>query len=161
VAGLQRILLVEDNPELRELYKTFLSAHGYEVATAVDGEDGLLNAKAYHPDLIFLDVMMPKKDGFQVLKELRNDPSYGCMQTKIVILTNLGDPSKVSPEVQRDMDGYVVKAEIALADLVDIIKSLESPETPAASPARADTPAVSDAPAPAPPPAEPPAPPQQ
>lgn len=123
MAGLQKILLVEDNAELRNLYKMFLEAHGYKIGEAGDGEEGLQVAKAYQPDLIFLDVMMPKKDGFQVLKELRHDESYGCTQTKIVILTNLGDPDKVSPEVQKDMDGYVVKAEIELKDLIEIIKS--------------------------------------
>ncbi len=69
--------------------------------------------------------MMPKKDGFEVLKILRNNPEYNCMTTKIVMLTNLGDASKVSPQVHKDMDGYVIKAEIVLSDLLDIIKSLE------------------------------------
>jgi CheY-like chemotaxis protein len=127
VAGSPKILLVEDNAELRNLYKTFLEVRGYQIAEAGDGEEGLEVAKSYHPDLIFLDVMMPKKDGFQVLKELRHDESYGCSKTKIVLLTNLGDSDSVSPEVQKDMDRYVVKAEISLNDLVEIIKSLTGP----------------------------------
>jgi CheY-like chemotaxis protein len=130
VAGLQKILLVEDNVELRNLYKMFLESNGYQIGEAGDGDEGLKVAKEYQPDLIFLDVMMPKKDGFQVLKELRHDESYGCTRTKIVILTNLGDPDKVSPEVQKEMDGYVVKAEIELKDLIDIIKSLGEPGAP-------------------------------
>jgi len=124
VAGLRKILLVEDNMELRNLYELFLSEHGFEVATAVDGEDGLVKAKEFKPDLIFLDVMMPKIDGFQVLKKLRHDESYGATKTRIVLLTNLGDASKVSPSIRKDMDGYVVKAEIELSDLLDVIKSL-------------------------------------
>lgn len=124
MAGLQKILLVEDNMELRNLYELFLGEHGFEVATAIDGEDGLVKAKAFKPDLIFLDVMMPKLDGFQVLKKLRHDESYGATKTRIVLLTNLGDASKVSPNVRKDMDGYVVKAEIELSDLLDVIKSL-------------------------------------
>lgn len=126
MAGLRRILLVEDNIELRNLYLLFLKDHGYDVATANDGDQALEVAKDYQPDLIFLDVMMPKKDGFEVLKLLRHDPIYNCMKTKIVILTNLGDSSKVSPEVRQDMDGYVIKAEIILNDLLDVIKSLET-----------------------------------
>jgi DNA-binding response OmpR family regulator len=125
VAGLQKILLVEDNPELRNLYELFLTEHGYQVSIAIDGEDGLIKAKQTKPDLIFLDVMMPKLDGFQVLKKLRHEEEYGCTTTKIVLLTNLGDASKVSASVKHDMDGYVVKAEIELVDLLDIIKSLE------------------------------------
>ena len=125
MAGLQKILLVEDNLELRNLYEIFLKQHGYDVATAADGDQGLEAAKEYKPDLIFLDVMMPKKNGFEVLKILRHDPSYGCTKTKIVILTNLGDSGKVSADVRRDMDGYVIKAEIELGSLLEIIKSFE------------------------------------
>ena len=125
MAGLRKILLVEDNLELRNLYEIFLKQHGFEVAIASDGDEGLVKAKEYKPDLIFLDVMMPKKNGFEVLKLLRHDPQYGCTKTKIVILTNLGDSGKVSPDVRADMDGYVIKAEIELKSLLEIIKSFE------------------------------------
>lgn len=125
MAGLRKILLVEDNPELRNLYKLFLHGHGFTVETAADGELGIATAQKFQPDLIFLDIMMPKMDGFQVLKILRHDEKYGCTKTKIVLLTNLGDASKVSPSVRKDMDGYVVKAEINLDDFLEIIKSLE------------------------------------
>lgn len=126
MAGLRKILLVEDNPELRKMYETFLTLNGYTIATAVDGEDGIIKARDFKPDLIFLDIMMPKKDGFEVLKILRHDPDYNCTRTKIVMLTNLGD-SKLSAETRKDMDGYVIKAEIVLSDLVEVIKSLEKP----------------------------------
>lgn len=125
MAGLQKILLVEDNPELRNLYEIFLKYNHFDVTTAIDGEDGLRVAQEFQPDLIFLDVMMPKKDGFEVLKLLRHDPQYNCTKAKIVLLTNLGDGSKVSPETRQDMDGYVIKAEIVLSDLLGIIKSFE------------------------------------
>ena len=69
--------------------------------------------------------MMPKKNGFEVLKLLRHDPQYHCTKAKIIILTNLGDSSKVSREVREDMDGYMIKAEIELQSLLDIIKSFE------------------------------------
>jgi len=125
VAGLRKILLIEDNLELRNLYEIFLKQHGYDVAVAADGDAGLEVAKHIHPELIFLDVMMPKKNGFEVLKLLRHNPEYGCTKAKIVVLTNLGDSSRVSPEVRRDMDGYVIKAEIELGNLIDIIKSFD------------------------------------
>jgi len=125
VAGLRKILLVEDNLELRNLYEIFLSQHGFDVAIAADGDEGLTVAKEFHPDLVFLDVMMPKKNGFEVLKLLRHDPAYGCTKAKIVILTNLGDSNKVSADVRQDMDGYVIKAEIELSSLLEIIKSFQ------------------------------------
>ena len=69
---------------------------------------------------------MPGKDGFEVLKLLRHDPAYNSTRARIVMLTNLGDAAKLDPTMQDDIDGYVVKAEIVLQDLVDIIKSFES-----------------------------------
>lgn len=125
MAGLRKILLVEDNLQLRDIYEYFLKHHGYEVKTAIDGEQGLQAAKDFKPDLVLLDIMMPQKDGFEVLKELRHNPEYHCMKSKIVILTNLGDSTKVDEQVSNDIDGYVVKAEIVLSDLLDIIASLE------------------------------------
>lgn len=125
MAGLRKILLVEDNVELRTIYASFLKHRGYDIATAVDGEDGLKKARLLHPDLIFLDIMMPNMDGFGVLRALRHDKTYGCTKTKIVLLTNLGDSSRVDAKVKEDMDGYVIKAEIDLSDLVDIIKSFD------------------------------------
>ncbi len=126
MAGLHKILVVEDIEELRNLYATFLGMHGFEVKTASDGELGIEAAKEYKPDLVFLDVMMPNMDGFRALKILRHDPSYENMKTKIVILTNLGDTARVSEEVKKDMDGYVIKAEIVLEDLITIIKSFDT-----------------------------------
>lgn len=125
MAGLHKILIVEDNVELCFLYNQFLVEHGFDVVMANDGEEGLDLARSYEPDLIFLDVMMPKKDGFEDLKILRHDPTYKCTKSKIVILTNLGDYSKVSEEVRKDMDGYVIKAEIELDDLIKIINSFD------------------------------------
>lgn len=125
VAGLQKILLVEDNLELRDIYKYFLENHGFKVRDALDGAKALEAAKEFKPDLILLDIMMPEMDGLEALKHLRHDPQYNSTKSKIVILTNLGDSSKVDEEVSKDIDGYVVKAEIVLHDLLDIIASLE------------------------------------
>ncbi|HEX9153358.1 MAG TPA: response regulator [Candidatus Saccharimonadales bacterium] len=130
MAGLQKILLVEDNIELRDLYEAFLKQNGYEIALATDGEQGLEVAKLFQPDLIFLDIMIPKKNGFEVLKILRHDPSYNSTKSKIVILTNLGATSKISPDVRQDMDGYVIKAEIELSNLLDIIRSFDTDKKP-------------------------------
>jgi DNA-binding response OmpR family regulator len=123
VAGLQKILIVEDSIELRDVYLRYLRRKGFEVEAALDGEEGLRVAKEFRPDLVFIDIMMPKLDGYGVLKALRHNEEYGCTKAKLVILTNLGDSNNVSPEVTQDMDGYIIKAEINLPDLLDIITS--------------------------------------
>jgi DNA-binding response OmpR family regulator len=125
MGGLRKILIVEDSIELRDIYKLFFTQKGFEVETALDGDAGLVKAKEFQPDLVFIDIMMPKRDGYDVLKQLRHNSEYGCTKAKLVILTNLGDASKVSPEVSHDMDGYVIKAEVDLPDLLEVIKSLE------------------------------------
>jgi len=121
--GSPKILLVEDNEKLRSLYSLFLHEAGYDVSTAADGEEALQIAKDYVPDLIFLDIMLPKVNGLEVLQKLRHDSSYNCQKTKIVLLTNLGDTGKIDPKLHEDADGYAMKSEISLKDLIEIIKS--------------------------------------
>ena len=123
-AGLQKILLVEDDQFIREMYQAYLGGKGYTVAVAADGDEALGVAKSFHPDLIFLDIMMPKKNGLEVLKILREDPSYGCTTCRIVLLTNLGD-NTIGQKFERQIDGYAIKADISLSDLIDIIRSFE------------------------------------
>ena len=124
MATIHSILLVEDDPPLRELYRLFLTDKGYTVIVAVDGDEALSAARESAPDLILLDVMMPKKNGFEVLHLLRSDPSYHAVHSKIVILTNLGR-DRLPDDVKPKINGYIVKAEIELQDLIKIIKSLE------------------------------------
>jgi len=74
--GQKKILVVDDEIQLIELVQTRLEANGYEVITANDGEEGLEKAKSEKPDLIILDVMMPKMDGYKVCSLLKNDEQY-------------------------------------------------------------------------------------
>lgn len=123
-AGLRKILLVEDDQLIREMYELFLKDKGYIVGTAGDGDEALTVVKNFQPDLIFLDIMMPKRNGLEVLDILREDPSYGCQKCKIVLLTNLGDDT-IAEKVEDKIDGYAIKAEITLSDLIGIIDSLK------------------------------------
>ena len=126
---IQKILLAEDNPKLRNVYTDFLTSNGYSVETAVDGEEVLEKSAAFVPDLIFLDIMMPNKDGFTALTELRHNLQYNATKAKIVLLSNLSvEASDHAAEANEDADGYAVKADVVLEDLLEIIKSLEGPE---------------------------------
>ena len=79
-----RILLVEDDPSVRELLKVLLESEGYEIVEAKDGLEGLLKAEFVKPDLMILDLMMPDVDGERVLNQLRSDPELGTIPVLIV-----------------------------------------------------------------------------
>ncbi|MFH1199114.1 MAG: response regulator [Candidatus Omnitrophota bacterium] len=75
----KRILIVEDEPDQREVLKFRLEQNGYEVILACDGEEGLLKAQTEHPDLVLLDIMLPKMDGFEVCRRLKQDKNTAAI----------------------------------------------------------------------------------
>ena len=79
-----RILVVDDNPTNLEVLRVRLNAHGYDVVTAVDGEDALNRVRDVAPDLVLLDIMMPKVDGISVVKELKQDDTLRFTPTILV-----------------------------------------------------------------------------
>ena len=83
-----RILVVDDNPENLDILRTRLARHGYEILTAGDGEEALATARETRPDLILLDIMMPKLDGIEVCRRLKADPSLPLM--KILFVSGFG-----------------------------------------------------------------------
>jgi adenylate cyclase len=84
-----QVLLVEDDQEFAEMYRLKLEADGYEVSIAEDGEEGLRLALAMRPDLVFLDIRMPRLDGLEMLERLRRDPVTA--ELPVVILSNYGE----------------------------------------------------------------------
>jgi two-component system, OmpR family, alkaline phosphatase synthesis response regulator PhoP len=118
-----KILLIEDEPYILELYSIVLSKAGYEFKVAKDGNDGLEEIKKYRPDLVFLDIMLPHKTGLEILKTVRTDPAYKDLETKIVILTNLADENIIKQINDLHADGYLLKVDISPTDLVDTIES--------------------------------------
>ena len=111
----KRILLVEDDDALASVYVTRLQAEGFDIKRVPNGEDALSATLQYRPDLIVLDVMMPKVSGFDVLDIIRNTP-------KIVMLTALSQDSDKQRAQQLGVDDYLVKSQVVIADVVDRIK---------------------------------------
>ncbi|MBU2219647.1 response regulator, partial [Patescibacteria group bacterium] len=88
-----KVLLVEDDRFLSEMYATKLADSGFEVETAFDGEEGLIKIKEFQPKLVLLDIVLPKKDGFEVLKTLKDGELLNGI--KVIALTNLGQKEEV------------------------------------------------------------------
>lgn len=116
----KRILLVEDDDALASVYLTRLQAEGFEVRRVSNGEDALASAMSFKPDLVVLDVMMPKVSGFDVLDILRNTPETADL--KIVMLTALSQDSDRERAESLGVDEYLVKSQVVMADVVDRIK---------------------------------------
>lgn len=116
----QKILLVEDDETLAGVYIERLEAEGFDVRHVANGEDALSNAVEYKPDLILLDVMMPKISGFDVLDILRNTPE--TTNVRIVMLTALSQPKDKERAEQLGVDDYLVKSQVVIADVIERIK---------------------------------------
>jgi len=164
-----KVMLVEDDNNLREIYAARMQAEGYEVVTAADGEEALVTGKAEKPDLIISDVMMPKISGFEMLDIIRN--TEGMKDVKIIMLTALGQSDEQERADKLGANKYLVKSQVTLEDIVKAAHEMlgdqgETAPAPAGTtdaPAPAEAtpaPAVSAAPAPTPlvPPVETPAP---
>lgn len=116
----KKILLVEDDDSLANVYTSRLEVEGFEVKRVPNGEDALASAVEFKPDLILLDVMMPKVSGFDVLDILRNTPETA--NVKVVMLTALSQDSDKSRADQLGADDYLVKSQVVIADVVERIK---------------------------------------
>jgi CheY-like chemotaxis protein len=111
----ERVLLAEDDRILRKAGETALRKKGYEVITAVDGEDALAKAREDPPDLVLLDVMMPKVHGFDVLRGLKGDARL--RDIPVIMLTNLEQPADIKRAADGGAYGYLVKSNLNLDDL--------------------------------------------
>src|SRR3990170_7884748 len=117
----KKILLVEDDQFTRELYEEVLKDAGLAVYTAIDGLDGLNKLKTQGYDLILLDVMMPKMDGLDVLRELMNNPPP-VKVGPIVLLTNLTNDPVIDTAYGLNAKGHLVKSDITPGELVEHVK---------------------------------------
>ena len=115
-----RILLAEDDRILRKAGEVSLKKKGYEVIAAVDCEEELAKALDQKPDLVLLDVMMPKMNGFDVLFALKREPSL--KDIPVIMLTNLEQPADIKRAVDGGAHSYLVKSNMNLDDLAAKIK---------------------------------------
>ncbi|MDP3934799.1 MAG: response regulator [Candidatus Giovannonibacteria bacterium] len=116
----QKILIIEDEPVHLNVMKAKLEYEGYDVLVAVDGEAGYQMIKAEKPDLVLLDIILPKLDGFGVLEKLKKDK----ISIPIIIVSNSGQPVEVDRAMQLGAKDYLVKAEFNPADVLEKVEKV-------------------------------------
>lgn len=116
----KKILLVEDDAALAKVYRTRLEMEGFNVMHVDNGEDALPSAIDFRPDIIVLDVMMPKINGFDVLDLIRTTPE--TMSTRVIMLTALSQAKDKERAERLGADDYLVKSQVVISDVVSRIK---------------------------------------
>lgn len=126
---MSKILIVEDDVSLRDVYSARLEAEGYQIAVAANGEEALATAVKERPDLLLLDVMMPKISGFDVLDIIRTTPEIA--HTRVIMMTALSAPEDKQRGEKLGVDKYLVKSQVTLEEMVDTIKEVLGSAAPA------------------------------
>ncbi len=117
-----KILIVEDDNFLVDMYTTKFELEGFQVIAAEDGEKGIALAQEEKPDIILLDILMPKKDGFSTLEDLKKDDV--TKDIPVILLTNLGQKEDVKKGFDLGAAGYLIKAHFMPSEVVDKIKAI-------------------------------------
>jgi DNA-binding response OmpR family regulator len=117
----KKILIVDDEPNIVISLEFLMKKEGFEVAVANDGEDALAKVASFCPDLVLLDVMMPRKSGFEVCEALRADPARSSL--KIVMLTAKGRDTEVAKGLAIGADAYMTKP-FSTKELLAMVKAM-------------------------------------
>lgn len=124
----KKILLVEDDTDLRTVLADRLSSYNYQVFQADDGEKALALVQEHRPDLILLDLLIPKVDGFAVLENVRHHPNPDTAGTKVIVLSNLWSNKDILRVKSLRVDEYFVKANTNLEEVFDKVKKVMTGE---------------------------------
>lgn len=123
---MKKILLIEDDQYISRMYHRILTLEGYEVKLAEDGEEGVMKAQSFKPELILLDMMMPKMNGIQVLEALKANPLTQAIP--VIVLTNLVGDEEKEAILAKGAVKYLTKSDHEPREVVEIIKQfIETP----------------------------------
>jgi len=115
------ILFIEDEKNLQKTFRDLLESEGYKMISAMNGEEGLQEARENKPDLILLDLILPKMHGFEVLKKFKNDEA--TKNIPVIILTNLEGTDDVQKALEMGVTTYLVKSDYELSEILNKIKN--------------------------------------
>jgi len=118
-----KVLIAEDDEFLLKVYRMTLEQEKFDVVIAEDGEEALEQAAKEKPDLILLDILMPKKDGFDVLKELKENK--GLKNIPVIILSNLGQTADIEKGKELGAVDYIIKGDVDIENVIKKVKKYE------------------------------------
>jgi two-component system response regulator ArlR len=119
------VLIIEDEHFIGELYERALVRAGYQVAIAVDGIKALREAQTDTYDIILLDLMLPNLNGIEILRSLRDTSVTPHLKAKVIVTTNLEQREDIRSDIEKQADGYVVKAELTPGELVGFLDNIK------------------------------------
>ncbi|MEA2092908.1 MAG: response regulator [Patescibacteria group bacterium] len=119
--NLKKVLVIEDEEIIREILQKKIKKEGYEVETAKDGEEGISKIKEIMPDIIILDIVMPKMDGFAVLEEMKKDENIANIP--VIIVSNSGQPVEIDKVKEFGVKDWIVKTEFDPQEVINKIKT--------------------------------------
>lgn len=118
-----KILIIDDDPLILDMYLLKFKEEGFRVETAQDGKSGLAKIREYTPNVVLLDVVMPAMDGFDVLRELqKTDQGH----PKVILLTNLGQNEDIERGMKLGADDYIIKAHFTPSEVIEKVKQVVS-----------------------------------
>jgi len=120
----KKILLIEDEEVLSNLLNRKLEESGYEVTVAFDGEEGLAIMKKQKPDLILLDIVMPKMGGFEVMENMNRTPGLELKQLPVIVVSNSGQPVEIDRALELGIRDYLIKTQFDPQEVVDKVKKI-------------------------------------
>jgi DNA-binding response OmpR family regulator len=123
--AIKSILIIEDDMFIGEMYVSSLKKAGYDVEWATTGTTGYSMSISRQYDLILLDIMLPEKQGGDVLNLLRNDAVDNIPRSRVIVLTNFDQDEKTRANMESKVDGYLIKADITPRRLIEIVQQLK------------------------------------
>ena len=117
-----KVLIAEDDDSISRLYQTYLEAHSFTVQRAQNGVEALEQIQSFKPDVLLLDIMMPEKNGFDVLEELHNNNN----KLPVIVFTALSSEEEKKKALDYGVKAYFVKSQVIMSDILDKINEIVS-----------------------------------
>lgn len=119
---LKKILVIDDDMTFGAMMKAAFDPKKYVISSVANGEEGLREMEEYKPDIILLDIMMPKMDGIEFLRQINE--KYGKGKTPVIITSNISSIEKVSEGVELGVNGYIIKSDESLKGIIEMVDGI-------------------------------------